>query len=252
MEQRKQKEIEYYDKKAKEQMASADFKGDLEGFNPFYLKSFKFLKKTTKELIKGRKVLDYGCGSGIHSGWLAQSAGKVVAVDLSEQSLEIAKAMIKNVHFLTMDCENLRFENDSFDVVFDGGTFSSLDLTKAFSEITRVLRPDGALVGIETFGHNPLTNLKRRVNKKTGKRTEWAADHIFRVEDLDLASNYFKEINVYYFHIISWIAFPLLKFPGGKIVLKILEAVDYLLMPFFKKYSFKIVFVFKKPYEKIL
>lgn len=246
MEERKQREIKYYDEKAKEQIVQDNFEGDFEGFNPFSLSSLRFLQKRTKELIKGRKVLDYGCGDGIHSGWLAEAAGKVIAVDLSEKSLEIAKRRVKNVEFLAMDCENLSFENESFDVVFDGGTFSSLDLTKAFSEISRVLRPKGLLIGIETFGHNPLTNLKRKINKKTGKRTEWAVEHIFKEKDLEAAKKYFSEINVYYFHIISWLAFPFLKFPGGKILLKLLEALDYLLMPFFKKYSFKVVFIFKK------
>ncbi|KPJ55304.1 hypothetical protein AMJ47_00285 [Parcubacteria bacterium DG_72] len=244
MEERKQKEIEYYNKKAKEQLGT---EGDFEGFNSFVLASYRFLKEKTQDLIKDKKVLDYGCGNGIHSSWLAKSAQKVIAIDLSGKSLNIARGRVTKVKFLKMDCENLDFENNSFDVVFDGGTFSSLDIEKAFSEIARVLKPDGCLIGIETFGHNPLTNLKRKINKKTGRRTEWAAEHIFKAKDLDLAKKFFKEIQIYYFHMISWLAIPFLNFPGGKILLRFLEAVDSLLKPFFKKYSFKIVFIFKNP-----
>lgn len=248
MDNRKQREIDHYDKKAKEQLAANDFNGDFEDFNPLLLKSYKFLRKTAEEFIKGKRVLDYGCGNGVHTDWLAEFATKVVAIDLSEESLNIARKRIKagNVDFLVMDCENLSFNDNSFDVVFDGGTFSSLDITKAFSEITRVLKPGGYLVGIETFGHNPLTNMNRVINKKTGKRTEWAVEHIFRIKDLKLASQFFKEIKIYYFHIISWLAIPFLRLPGGRVLLKILEAFDFLLKPFLKKYSFKIVFIFKK------
>jgi ubiquinone/menaquinone biosynthesis C-methylase UbiE len=252
MELRKQKEIEHYDKKSREQAAGD--RGDFEGFNPFLLSSYNFLKERICEIAKGRKVLDYGCGNGVHDNWLAECSGKVVAIDLSEESLKIARKRVKrnNVEFLNMDCENLTFESDSFDIVFDGGTFSSLDLTKAFFEITRVLRPNGYLIGIETFGHNPLTNLNRLINKKTGKRTEWAVSHIFKAKDIETAKKFFKETEVYYFHIISWLAIPFLKYPGGKLLLKVLEAADYLLRPFFKKYSFKIVFIFKnKPNKHI-
>ena len=249
MDQRKKKEIEYYDKKAEKQLNFDKVYGDFEGFDPFVLESYKFLKKITKRKIRNKKVLDYGCGNGIHSGWLAAMANKVVAIDLSPNSLDVAKQRNKkeNLEFLLMDCERLNFADNSFDVIFDGGTFSSLDLNKSFPELARVLRPDGCLVGIETFGHNPLTNLKRKLNEKTGKRTEWAASHIFKIKDLKLAGQHFDQIQVYYFHIISWLAIPFLKLPGGKILLKILELMDHLLRPILKRYSFKVVFIFSQP-----
>lgn len=244
MELRKQKEIKYYDQKVKELGTTP---GDFEGFNPFILESYQFLKKMTEKKIQGKIVLDYGCGNGVHSGWLAQSAGRLVAIDLSQESINIAKQKINNVDFLVMDCENLTFPDNSFDVIFDGGTFSSLDLNKAIPELARVLRPDGCLIGIETLGHNPLTNLKRSLNKITGKRTGWATEHIFKMKDLKLAKEYFHEVQAYYFHVLSWLAIPFLKLPGGKILLRVLEKVDHLLRLIFKRYSFKIVFVFSQP-----
>ena len=98
---------------------SENNQGDFEGFDPFLLLSYRFLRKKTEELIKGRKVLDYGCGNGVHDNWLADGAGKVVAVDLSEESLNIASRRVKkgNIEFLEMDCENLTFEDNSFDLL---------------------------------------------------------------------------------------------------------------------------------------
>lgn len=241
MEERKQKEIEHYDKKAK------GFVND--SFNPFLLRGYRFLRKKTAELIENKEVLDYGAGNGIHSYWLAQKASRVYAIDLSRNSLEIAKrrGSADNLEFLVMDAENLTFEDNSFDVVFDGGTLSSLKIERAFSEIARVLKPGGVLIGIETLGHNPIINLKRKINKRIGKRTEWAADHIFKMDDLKLAEKYFGKIEAHYFHPVSWLAFPFL--PQGLFFLKILEFIDKLLLaiPFLKRYSFKIVFIFKNP-----
>jgi ubiquinone/menaquinone biosynthesis C-methylase UbiE len=64
-----------------------------------------------------------------------------------------------------------------------------LDLDRAFPELVRVLKSNGFLVGIETFGHNPLTNFKRKINKLIGKKTAWAASHIFQMKDLEKAKN---------------------------------------------------------------
>lgn len=260
MEKRKQKEIEYYDKKAKEwlkEKSIKEWRTDFEGFNPNLLSSFKFLYKILGEKCNDKVVLDYGCGNGIHSIFLAKmGAKKVIGIDLSEPQLLIAKKRAKQegvedkTEFLLMDCEKMEFPANFFDIVFDGGTFSSLDLRKVLSELKRVLKPDGFVIGVETFGHNPFTNLKRKINKITKKRTEWAANHIMKNKDLELAKDFFGKIEVYYFHFVSWIAFPFLNLPGGRFLLKLLEEIDKFLLfifPFFKKYCFKIVFVFSKP-----
>lgn len=252
MEIRKQKEIEYYDREAEKPEPEIKEAGSLADFNPFLLSSYRYLYKLLKEKCKDKIVLDYGCGKGIHLVKLARVAREVVGIDLSEKSLEMAKKRIqkqgiKNAKVILMDAEKMEFEDNSFDVVFDGGTFSSLDLDKALPEIWRVLKPQAVLIGIETFGHNPLTNLKRKANVKSGKRTEWAAEHIVKTKDLEKISQYFNKKEIYYFHLISWFVFPFLNLPFGEILLKIGEWLDKVLMrifPFLKRYSFKIVFIF--------
>ncbi len=246
MEKRKEEEIKHYDDSAKNYLQERDF----EGFNPFLLSSLNFLKETFINRYKNKEVLDFGCGNGIHSTWLKDYSKKVVGIDLSSKSLQVAKKRVKEVEFLEMDCEKLDFENNSFDVVFDGGTFSSLDFDKAIGEILRVLKVDGALIGIETLGHNPITNLKRKFNKFSGKRTAWAQAHIFKMKDFKETEKYFEKSESYFFHIFSWVAFPFLNFGIGRFILKIFQKIDNILIlifPFLKKYSFKIVFVFESP-----
>ena len=85
-----------------------------------------------------------------------------------------------------MNAEELEFPDNSFDIVIDGGTFSSLRLDVALKEIARILKPEGTVIGIETLGHNPLTNIKRVWNVARGTRTKWAADHIFKMRDLNV------------------------------------------------------------------
>jgi len=136
---RKKIEIEYYDKKAEEWLDKEKIKkketADFEGFNPLLLDSFRFCYQWLKENCKNKVVLDYGCGNGIHSVPLAKmGAKKVFGIDLSEKSLEIAREKIKKeglegkVEFQKMDCEKMEFPANFFDIIFDGGTFSSLTL----------------------------------------------------------------------------------------------------------------------------
>jgi SAM-dependent methyltransferase len=256
MEPRKQKEIEYYDEKALEQFKNVSYKRDFEGFVPWILNSFSFCYQWLLKNCKDKKVLDFGSGNGIHAVQIAKmSPKKVIGIDLSEKSLEIAKeralkeSLKGRIEFLKMDCEKMDFSDKYFDVIFDGGTFSSLDINKAYPELARVLKKDGHLIGIETFGHNPFTNLKRKINKLTGKRTSWAAEHIFKEKDLKEAGKYFNKIEVHFFHLVSWIVFPFLGLPGAGLLLKIFEAMDGILLklPFLRKYAFKIVFVFSRP-----
>lgn len=257
MEDRKKTEIEHYDKKGEEQLSlgEKDQNGDFEGFDPFVMSSYNFLPEYLKDKCKNKDLLDYGCGNGVHSFWLANLGARVTAIDLSEKLLEVARKKKErlckdcNINFISMDCEKLSFEDNKFDIIFDGGSFSSLDLNNALPELSRVLKPDGFLIGIETFAHNPVANLKRELNKLLGKRTGWAASHIFSLKDIELSKKYFDDVKIYYFHTLSWIAIPFLKIKFFQSVLKILEVADRALIkiPFLRKYSFKVVFVFSKP-----
>jgi len=258
MEPRKQKEIEYYDKKAEEWLEkdkSPQTTTDFEGFDFNLLSSFRFCYEYLKDKCQNKKLLDYGCGNGVHSIFPAKFGAEVIGIDLSEPSLKIAEERAKKegvddkIRFLKMDCEKMEFLDDYFDIIFDGGTFSSLDFKKALPGLVRVLKPDGFLIGIETFGHNPFTNLKRKLNRASGKRTEWAASHIFQIKDFELVKNYFNKIEIKYFHLISWAAFPFLSLPGGKILLNFLEIIDrgLLKITFLRKYAFKVVFIFSLP-----
>lgn len=261
MEDYKQKEKEHYDALAKEwREQTANTKNlsatDIETIDVMKMPSYQYLYRLLGEYVKGKSVLDYGCGHGMHAVALAdRGAREVVGIDLSEESLAIARERAhkagydSRITFKSIDAEHLEFPDGRFDVVFDGGTFSSIDVTKALPEIERVLAPGGVLIGIETLGHHPLANLKRWLNRKRGTRTTWAANHIMKMRDLRLAKTYFTPEKLFFFHFISLITIPFARFPGGSLLVRIGEGIDtilFALFPFLKRYAFKIVFVFKK------
>lgn len=248
----------HYDKLAKNWLAREDssWDTDAEYLAHGIFSSYQFCDQwMRKNIRRGRSVLDYGCGNGIHSILPAKLGAHVFGVDISRESLRIARTRAKkeNVEkyttFKAMDCEKLEFPARMFDVVFDGGTFSSLALDNAVAEIARVLKPGGTLLAIETLGHNPLTNVKRSINKLLGRRTGWAVDHIFTVKDLELLRHHFSFVEARYFHLASLVAFSFLSFSFGRKLLSFLERFDTMLLrlPFLQRFAFKIVIVASRP-----
>ncbi len=75
LEERKEKEIEYYDKKAEEwlrEKGEKELKTDFEGFNPNLLSGYAFCYKILKSHCQDKIILDYGCSNGIHAIPLAK------------------------------------------------------------------------------------------------------------------------------------------------------------------------------------
>lgn len=259
MELRKKQEIAHYDALASAWMqnhAKAQWDTDVEKLPHNVFASYQFLYTLlTQHIKKGTKLLDYGCGNGIHAILPARLGANVVGIDLSKESLAIARkrakreGVEKHTTFLQMDCEALSFPSGTFDIILDGGTFSSLDLSKALPELARVLTLEGKLIAIETLGHNPLFNLKRLLNRLLGKRTSWAVDHIFTLPDLALMKQYFAHVETHFFHFFSPALFPFISWPGGMFSLRFLEKIDNLVLrlPFLKRYAFKIVIIASKP-----
>lgn len=100
--------------------------------------------------IKGKKVLDAGCGPGAYSKWLVRHGANVSAIDASPKMLEHARKRLKDsvevrLHDLR---EPLVFlEDDSVDVVLAALVMDYIeDWVPILSEFRRVLKKDGVLV----------------------------------------------------------------------------------------------------------
>lgn len=90
------------------------------------------------------RVLDAGCGDGALAALL--TAPKVVCVDQSLAAVEAARA--RGLEASQADIQHLPFEDASFDVVMcNWMLYHVADLDRGLSEIARVCRPGGRLVG---------------------------------------------------------------------------------------------------------
>jgi ubiquinone/menaquinone biosynthesis C-methylase UbiE len=201
-------------------------------------------------------VLDYGSGSGDKHFHLSSENVKIIGVDISSKSIEYANNYVIengiNAEYVVMDCEKMSFPDNNFDIVFDFGTFSSLNMQVAIKELCRVIKPTGMLICIETYGHNPFMKIKRWFNVLQGKRTKWAASHIMKKNDWTKICNYFNNYEIQYYHfsvLFLPIFMKILPKALGNIVLSIAENVDTKLLKIelLRKLAFKTVVVLKNP-----
>jgi ubiquinone/menaquinone biosynthesis C-methylase UbiE len=102
--------------------------------------------------VRGRRVIDFGCGSGANSVLLANRGAHVWGVDISEDLLRLAKRRMAatgradGARFIAASAHQLPFPDDSIDVVFGIAILHHLDLTLVSNEIRRVLCPGGRAI----------------------------------------------------------------------------------------------------------
>jgi ubiquinone/menaquinone biosynthesis C-methylase UbiE len=102
-------------------------------------------------LRPGIDLLDCGCGPGTITAGLAEAVnpGGVVGIDVAGSQIALANANaaelgIKNVDFKVGSIYEIPFEDRTFGAVFSHAVMEHLSTpVKAFTEIRRVLRPDG-------------------------------------------------------------------------------------------------------------
>ncbi len=112
-----------------------------------------------KRIERNAEVLDVGCGAGFLANEFAGEGFAVTGVDLSPESLKVAKTYdkTKSVKYLEADALHLPFPDQSFDVVTCMDFLEHVENPENYiREISRVLRP-GGLFFFHTFNRNPLS-----------------------------------------------------------------------------------------------
>ncbi len=98
--------------------------------------------------LTGARVLEIGCGMGLHTELMARSGAKVTALDLSDTSVQATSRRLElkglSADVMQGDAENLPFGAGDFDFVWSWGVIHHSSRTaKIVREIARVLTPTG-------------------------------------------------------------------------------------------------------------
>ena len=110
--------------------------------------------------IRGKRILDIGSGTGriiqILKRKTSSADAHFTAVDISTEMLKIAKNKLPDIDTVHSDMTALNLEDDTFDIAIASFVLvhiPSHQLTKAFDEVARVLKPGGTFI---------LTNINQR------------------------------------------------------------------------------------------
>lgn len=96
--------------------------------------------------LKGKRVLEIGCGMGLHSELMTRAGAEVTSIDLSETSVGATKRRLElkglQGDVRQMDAEKLQFADETFDFVWSWGVIHHSSHTgRVVREIHRVMKP---------------------------------------------------------------------------------------------------------------
>jgi 2-polyprenyl-3-methyl-5-hydroxy-6-metoxy-1,4-benzoquinol methylase len=143
----------------------------------------------SSHLRPGMTVLELGCGTGTFTRELARSGADIIAIDVSPELLEIARANYSapNVHYQTENAYALSYPDATFDSVVGSSVLHHLEVEEALRSIYRVLKPGGTIFFTEPNMLNPQIAVQKNVpwiKRKLGDSPDETAFFRWRLRSL--------------------------------------------------------------------
>ncbi len=199
-----------------------------------------------KNKAPNKNVLDFGCGNGVYSEKIIDfNPSKLIAIDISEKSIEIAKNKCDNkIDFKVENCENTKLNSNSFDIIYGVGILHHLNFNKAVKEMERLLKKDGNLIFVEPLGTNPIINLYRKFTPNARSDDE----HPLTFSDIRYFKSLFGKVKISYYGFLTLIFFSLYKSPKNSKIFYFLSKIDRILfaIPFLKFLAWSVLIEAKK------
>lgn len=154
-----------------------------------HVAAYRFAEK----LSQGKRVLDYGCGSGYGSAQISEVAESVHAVDVSKYSIRYAENHYQreNLKYLRIHQNSpLPFPGRSFDIVLSFQVVEHIFNTRHYlSEIRRVLIPGGLLILVTPDRKYRLFPFQKPWNR-------WHIHEYGETELQALLGEYFQDVQI--------------------------------------------------------
>ncbi len=161
--------------------------------------------------LRGRTLLDIGCGLGEAAVYFAMEGATVTATDISpgmcDAARRLAEANGTTIHTHVSAAEDLGLPADTrFDIIYTGNTLHHVDLAAALPRMLRHLKPDGVFVSWDPVAYNPLINVYRAM--ATEVRTP--DEHPLRLRDVRAVTSQFRSAEVRWFWLNTLLIFILM------------------------------------------
>jgi ubiquinone/menaquinone biosynthesis C-methylase UbiE len=153
--------------------------------------------------VKGKKVLEAGCGRGVISAKLAEHGADVYLLDVSSEALEIARKHFASRNldatFIKGDILALPFEGAPFDIVWNAGVmehFKEAQRLKAVQGLSNVIKSGGLFITLNPYDGAIFYALGKKSAERKGR---WPYGPEFPVKSLEgqCTSSGFRVIKEY-------------------------------------------------------
>jgi 2-polyprenyl-3-methyl-5-hydroxy-6-metoxy-1,4-benzoquinol methylase len=121
---------------------------------------------TAAGLSSDKKVLEIGCGTGLFTEMFAETGADIIAVDISPELLQKAKArnLPPTVRILEKRFEDCDLDGP-FDAIIGSSILHHLAVKAALTKIFELLKPGGAICFAEPNFLNPQVFMERKFRK---------------------------------------------------------------------------------------
>ena len=158
--------------------------------------------------LKGKTLLDVGCGLGEASVYFALKGASVTALDLSSEMLvtvkKIARKYKVKVNTIQAALEYVNIpKSKRFDIIYGGNIFHHIDIPLTLNQLIPHLKPNGKLVCWEPVAYNPLINWYRKIATQVRSDDE----RPIQLSDIAIFRTYFNTVKVRWYWFATLIIF---------------------------------------------
>ncbi|MBA4135754.1 MAG: hypothetical protein C0518_00395 [Opitutus sp.] len=163
--------------------------------------------------LRGRTLLDVGCGLGEAAVYFALKGADVTATDISPGMCDAARRLAEH-NGVTLKThvsasEDLGFPSHTkFDVIYTGNTLHHVDIAATMPLLLKHLKPDGVFVSWDPVAYNPAINYYRRHAMEVRTHDE----HPLTLADIRAVRSHFKESKIAWFWLSTLLIFISMKF----------------------------------------
>jgi 2-polyprenyl-3-methyl-5-hydroxy-6-metoxy-1,4-benzoquinol methylase len=193
--------------------------------------------------LKGRKVLDVGCGDGLNVVTLAKLGAQVTGLDVSSGAVRVAErraalaGVSERVSLTCSPVETADFRPDTFDVVWGEGILHHVlaELELVMQHLVRWTKPGGLLIFSEPLN---LNHTLRGIRQRIPVVTEATPDERPLVRgEIELLRRYIPNLTIRHFNLFGRLdAFILTSFnyerssAVRRAAVNVTSALDYALL----------------------
>jgi len=193
--------------------------------------------------LKGKRILDVGCGDGLNAVMLAIMGADVTGIDISPKAIEVARRRAEQngvshkLKFICSPIETAPLPCQLFDIIWGDGILHHVldDLDAILRNLTQSLKSDGCFLFAEPVNlFEPL----RRLRKMVPVRTDCTPGERPMVDsELNHVARYAREFHIRYFNFLGRLdRFVLINYNYEKsplmrrFIVNCIDTVDYILL----------------------